>query len=359
MTALRLVRITLANAGLLLASHVASAQPTTSAGSGVPALQSSLVADVPGIARRVLDVPGARLQWLDFGGRGATVVLLPGLGNTAWIYSDFGRALVREGFRVVALTRRGHGESSAPEMGAHYMLDTLAADVIVLLDTLGVQRAHLVGHSFAGAELTHIAARHASRVNRLVYLDAAYDRQAQLTWISRQPSDGTRPMTAADRASPAAYLAYQRYARRGDLEAAWGEAVERDYLASLEQRADGSVRWRLPLGNFGAMLGAAGAAPPDYASVKAPSLAMYARQVRYALPSLASDAPAALRDSVQAFERNVLGPWVDSSMAQFRAGAGVRCAVELDAVHHVFLQREAEVVALVRRFLRDNTPCGS
>ena len=62
------------------------------------------MANVPGVTWRFVDVPGGRLQWLDVGGRGERVVLLAGLGNTAWAWSDFGPCVAREGFRVVALT---------------------------------------------------------------------------------------------------------------------------------------------------------------------------------------------------------------------------------------------------------------
>ena len=76
----------------------------------VAAAPSPLVSDVPGLTRGFVVTNGARLHYLDFGGRGEPVVLLAGMGNTAWIWSDFGTRLAREGFRVVALTRRAHGE---------------------------------------------------------------------------------------------------------------------------------------------------------------------------------------------------------------------------------------------------------
>jgi pimeloyl-ACP methyl ester carboxylesterase len=315
-----------------------------------PAATSPLTADVPGVARRFVDVPGARLQWLDFGGRRETVVLLAGLGNTAWIYSGFGPALARQGFRVVALTRRAHGESEAPAAG--YDMDALAGDVLALMDSLGVRRAHLVGHSFAGAEMTWLAARHPARVGRIVYLDAAYDRQAHAAFFGREPDTGTPPMTAADHASPEAYLAYQRRAR-ADLAQAWGPPVERDYLASLERQGDGSVRWRHPFARYFEMFRASAAAAPEYAGVQAPSLAVYAQRLRTSsTQQLGADAPPARRDSVAAFEREVIGPWVDASIAQFRAAGRERCVVQMDAIHHLFLQRERETAALVRDFLR-------
>ena len=60
--------------------------------------------------------PGVRLHYLDFGGTGQPLVLLAGLGNTAHAYDDFAPALT-DRFHVIALTRRGFGESSHPDSG--------------------------------------------------------------------------------------------------------------------------------------------------------------------------------------------------------------------------------------------------
>ena len=80
---------------------------------------------------------------------------------------------------------------------------------------------------------------------------------------------------------------------------------------------------------------------------RAPPLPIYSRLQRaVGQDALPPDFPAAGRDSMIAFERDVVGPWTDTSIAQFRAAGGERCLVELDAIHHVFLQREREPVAL-------------
>ena len=62
--------------------------------------------------------PGVRLHYLDFGGpAGApTILFLAGLGNTAHSFDDFAPRFTDK-FHVVALTRRGFGESDHPESG--------------------------------------------------------------------------------------------------------------------------------------------------------------------------------------------------------------------------------------------------
>jgi pimeloyl-ACP methyl ester carboxylesterase len=309
------------------------------------------VADVPGVTRHFVDVPGARLHWLDFGGRGEPVVLLAGLGNTAWIWSDFGPRLAREGLRVVALTRRAHGESEAPASG--YALDTLAADVVAFLDSLAIPRAHLVGHSLAGAELTRIASRYPDRVRRLVYVDAAYDRAAQQRYDSLSPPPRLAPaMTAADRATVDAYLAYQRRARL-DLARFWGSAVERDYRASLVTDSLGRMRWRHPLARYGEMIRDASRAAPEYTGVRAPALAMYATVSQAIVPT---DASAELRGQVARFERENNAPWFAESVAQFRTGVRGGRVQQIAGVHHLFLDRPDETLRTIVQFLRASRP---
>lgn len=312
----------------------------------VPAEPSSLVQDVPGISRKFVTVNGARLQYLDFGGRGEPLVLLAGLGNTAWIWSEFGPRLARSGFRVVALTRRAHGESEAPANG--YTLDTLAADVIALMDSLAMPTAHLVGHSLAGAELTRIAARFPTRVRRLVYVDAAYDRAAQQRYdaVATIPRFAT-PMTAADRATVESYLAYQRRARL-DLARFWGPAVERDYRASIELDSTG-VRWHHPLARYGEMIDGASRGAPEYAKVRAPALALYAT-VSQAIPP--TDATPEQRAQLVRYQRENGVPWRTESVLQFRTGVRGGVVQDIAGVHHLFLDRPDETLKAIVQFLR-------
>ena len=313
----------------------------------VAAAPSPLVGEVPGVTRGFVGTSGARLHYLDFGGRGEPVVLLAGLGNTAWIWSDFGARLAREGFRVVALTRRAHGESAAP--AGSYALDTLAADVIAFMDSLGCRRAHLVGHSLAGAELTRIAARYPDRVRRLVYVDAAYDRALQQRYDAAVPSPDLGPaITDTDRRSLKAYLAYQRRARR-DLARAWSPVVERDYSASLAVDSLGRVRWRHPFARYGEIIHDAARAAPEYGEVRAPALALYATVSQTILPA---DASAEMREQAARFERENNRPWTARSAAQFRAGMRDGRVQRIAGVHHLFLDRPEETLRAIVDFLR-------
>ena len=115
---------------------------------------------------------GVRLEVLDWGGTGRPVVLLAGLGATAHDFDEFAPKLSAS-YHVYAVTRRGFGRSSSPPFG--YDADELGDDVLAVIDSLGLRRPVLAGHSMAGEELSSIGSRHPDKVSGLIYLDAGYD----------------------------------------------------------------------------------------------------------------------------------------------------------------------------------------
>ena len=114
---------------------------------------------------------GVAVQTVDFGGVGRPVLFLPGKGVIADKRSvaDFARAL-RPHFHVYSMTRRGFPPSSVPNTG--YTSDRLADDVLAVMDSLGLQRPILIGHSMAGGELSSDRLTLSGKVAGLVYLDA-------------------------------------------------------------------------------------------------------------------------------------------------------------------------------------------
>ncbi len=112
-----------------------------------------------------------QLEVLDWSGSGQAVVLLAGGGNTAHIFDDFAPKLTAH-YHVYGITRRGFGASgfADPQGGA----ERLGADVLAAIDALKLDRPVLMGHSFAGSELSAVASSHPERVSGLVYLDAGY-----------------------------------------------------------------------------------------------------------------------------------------------------------------------------------------
>src|SRR5512147_2883624 len=113
-------------------------------------------------------VNGINLHYLDWGGDGDVLLFLAGLGCNAYIFDHLAPRFTDK-FHVLALTRRGHGESDHPETG--YDVDTLTDDIRCFLDALGIEKVILAGHSMANIELSHFNALHPERVLKLVFLD--------------------------------------------------------------------------------------------------------------------------------------------------------------------------------------------
>lgn len=109
---------------------------------------------------------GVVLSCWSQGGTGAgTIVLLPGPTDSWRSYQPI-LDRVPPHVSVVAVSLRGHGDSSKPPSG--YRIEDLAADVVPLLDELGIARAVLVGHSGSGLVARRVAVQAPERVAGLV-----------------------------------------------------------------------------------------------------------------------------------------------------------------------------------------------
>ena len=117
---------------------------------------------------------GVSLEVLDWGGKGRSLVLLAGLGDTAHVFDEFAPKLTAS-YHVYGITRRGRGDSSAPEPNAtNYTASRLGEDVLAVIDALHLKKPVMVGHSLAGEELSYIGSRHPEKVAGLIYLEAGY-----------------------------------------------------------------------------------------------------------------------------------------------------------------------------------------
>ena len=76
--------------------------------------------------------------------------------------------------RVLIMDHRGHGRSHAPADRAHYTVEAMADDVESLINEVGFDRYHLLGHSMGGCVSQEIALRSAPRVMSLTLHDTNY-----------------------------------------------------------------------------------------------------------------------------------------------------------------------------------------
>jgi lipase len=213
-------------------------------------------------------------------------------------------------FRVVAPDLRGHGDSTRLPP---WNLEQHAADVIDLLDTLGLDRVPLVGHSYGGATALHVTARAPERVARLALLD---------------PSTGLSPVTceevALEELEPETWS--DLGAARAQFTEVWSsaEGADLEVAANFVQSADG--RWRR---RYSTAMAVTAWSEMSRRPVLPPrgtrTLLLRATKADFVSPQLV----AALRD---------------------RLGDDLTVH-EVDSGHALYFERPAEVGALLREFL--------
>ncbi|WP_328343864.1 alpha/beta fold hydrolase [Micromonospora sp. NBC_00421] len=98
---------------------------------------------------------------------GAVVLLLHGFPQHGGEWDDVVPALHAAGLRTYAPDQRGYSPDARPAGVAAYRLPELVADAVALLDELGVDAAHVVGHDWGAIVAWALAARHPERVRTL------------------------------------------------------------------------------------------------------------------------------------------------------------------------------------------------
>src|SRR4051794_36218841 len=102
--------------------------------------------EIDGVTHRYVDVPGVRLHVAE-AGEGPPILLLHGWPQHWWIWRKVIPALA-EGHRVICPDLRGFGWSEAPQ--GPYEISELAADMVALLDELGLDQVDVIGHDWGG-----------------------------------------------------------------------------------------------------------------------------------------------------------------------------------------------------------------
>ncbi|MFC0547484.1 alpha/beta fold hydrolase [Kutzneria chonburiensis] len=215
-------------------------------------------------------------------------------------------------FRVLAPDLRGHGNSTQLPP---WTLDQNVIDVLDVLDTLGLDRVPLVGHSYGGATAMHLTARAPERVEKLALLD---------------PSTGLAPERcfeiAVEECEPELWPSMD--AARTDFAEMWSampaEAIELELSANFEQRPDGQWQRRyLPAMSVSAW--SEMSRPPVLPPPSTRTLLLPATKADFVAPELV----AALRD---------------------RLGDDLTVRA-VDSGHVLYLEQPKEVGALLREFL--------
>lgn len=133
-------------------------------------------------------MPTCKVRDLEFhyqqAGAGPDVVFIHGVTGdlSIWFLCRAMQALGASR-RVTAYDLRGHGYTDAPPTG--YTSADHAADLLALLDELGIERATLVGHSFGGVIALHTAVLAPERTEAVVLSDPYFPALRHLEDVSR------------------------------------------------------------------------------------------------------------------------------------------------------------------------------
>jgi pimeloyl-ACP methyl ester carboxylesterase len=100
---------------------------------------------------------------------GKTVVLFHGKNFGGYYWTNVIKALTGRGYRVVVPDQIGFGKSSKPFI--HYSFHQMARWNKALLDTLGIQKANILGHSMGGMLATRFALMYPQNTEKLLLED--------------------------------------------------------------------------------------------------------------------------------------------------------------------------------------------
>jgi aminoacrylate hydrolase len=99
-------------------------------------------------------------------GQGPAFIFIPGLVGlfNAW---EFQMAEFSKRYRCISFDHRGAGDSDKPKDA--YATELIARDAIALMDTLGIDKAHVAGTSTGGCVLQNLAIDHPDRVRCCIF----------------------------------------------------------------------------------------------------------------------------------------------------------------------------------------------
>ncbi len=295
-----------------------------------------------------IQVGDVSLHYLDWGGSGDLLLFIPGVTGTAHIFNGIAGEFT-DAYRVIAMTRRGHGASDKPESTID--LDVLADDIAGVIDRFTDGPAILVGHSYGGVEMPRVARRHPSKVRALIFLDAVYD------WSGLLQIPGQPGYAIAD----SAYASFEDLEAwfRSALPEFWSSVARAHLRSQVRVTEAGSVIWQLPYPGprFFAFANLyAEWSGSEFSAIKVPVLSIQADQEKFLMAHLA--ARGFPPEDVEA-----VGRWADEYENESKASARAMLldavpdavTIVLDSTHHnLQLQRPDVVVRLMKEFLVDH-----
>ncbi len=164
-------------------------------------------------------------------------MLLHGLADHALVWSSLATSL-GSAYHCVAPDLRGHGESDKPNTG--YTFHHLIADLEALMDHLGWQNAHLIGHSFTGKFLPFWATQNPQRFRSMILVDPFFiDAIPPLVQITFPLLYRVLPFLQTMGPFPS-YKVAEEKAKQLKQYQGWSPLQQKVFQESMVQKPDGS-----------------------------------------------------------------------------------------------------------------------
>ncbi|MCC7153335.1 MAG: alpha/beta hydrolase [Bryobacterales bacterium] len=298
----------------------------------------------PHTVRFVTVEKDVRLEVLDWGGSGRSVVLLAGGGQTAHVYDEFATKLTNS-FHVYGITRRGFGASgfSPSENG----VDRLRDDVLAVIDALKLNRPVLVGHSIAGAELSSVGTLHPDRVAGLVYLEAGYPYAFD---NGKGPAMKDFQIAGPQPPNPSAFdLASFSALQQWDAQVYGFRMPEAEFRQTWDSASGGRPRRVRDSPGLKTLM-AIMMGTKRYADIPVPALVIFA--IPNVRESWINNSPdPAVREAAKAYYTK-LDALKDKQAKAFEAGVPTARVVRLRGAHFIFRSNETDVLRELRPFVK-------
>ncbi|MEZ0148508.1 MAG: alpha/beta fold hydrolase [Candidatus Reddybacter sp.] len=120
----------------------------------------------------VFDSQGVEISYERWG-TGEPVILAHGFAanrRQAWLAADWQGTLMQAGREAILFDQRGHGESQKCYAPEDYAIDTMAGDLLRLIDHLDIAKAPVISHSMGARITLHLMLHHSDRLSAAVLI---------------------------------------------------------------------------------------------------------------------------------------------------------------------------------------------
>jgi pimeloyl-ACP methyl ester carboxylesterase len=184
------------------------------------------------VRHRVLDVGGIALHVAEMGDeRGRPVVMCHGFPGLWYSWRHQLPVLAAAGYRAIAVDMRGYGRSERPASPEQYDRCRTVADMVGLLDALGMDDAVFVGHDFGAALVWDLPQWAPGRVKALMQLS-----------VPRMPVSSRPPTELYARMAQQHFVHVHYFQEQGPADEELGAEPER-FLANVFWALSGGYRY--------------------------------------------------------------------------------------------------------------------